>query len=600
MIGRIMEQTKATFTVSPRILDHLGISAYNSIQKCLAELVANSHDADSSTVTVTMPDAITAGAAIKITDNGLGMSAKDLADKFLHIGRSRRDEGERTGDGRLIIGSKGIGKLAGFGVASRIRITTRQGQAQSILAIDKEDLESIEELEKHEFDIATTATEQGPGTTIELLGLHEGLHLPPADVIRRYLFRSLPVGRSFSITVNDIECTPEDIHGEKFDFSENIANVGFVSGFYVVANARQPNPGLAVRVRGRIVQESSLFGLDTRAHGFFTAEKLAGEINAEFLDPETSSGDHHDLIKTSRDGLIEDAGTVKALNDWAAAFVKKTVQGLDKTAAKTRTDSLMKAPEIKKRLDALPPHVRGTASKVVKGIIAKLSTASDEDAKNLIEWVLRYYESNVLKELMNAIATADIKEAEKLGEIINEWGLAQLNNVAGIVETQISIITRLEEMVASDAAFEIELHKLIEGNLWLVKEGLELWSSDKPLKTLLDKEIDKVYKDRENIRPDLVCRSRDGGNAAVILEFKRPREKIVMEHVTQALEYEGIIRANRPSIQFTTYLVGREYHPSVLAIKDKQAQAGLLLWSFEEILQVARARFEEVLVILGR
>lgn len=183
---------------------------------------------------------------------------------------------------------------------------------------------------------------------------------------------------------------------------------------------------------------------------------------------------------------------------------------------------------------------------------------------------------------------------------INEWGLSQLNSVAGIIETQISIISRLEELVSSNKAYEIDLHKLVESNLWLVKEGLELWSSDKPLKTLLDGRVDQLYKDREDTRPDLVCRSRDNGNDAIILGFKRPKEKIRMEHVKQALEYEGLIKQHRPNVRFVTYVVGREYDPVVLAIREKQAQAGLHLWSFEEILQKARARFEHILKILGR
>jgi hypothetical protein len=236
----------------------------------------------------------------------------------------------------------------------------------------------------------------------------------------------------------------------------------------------------------------------------------------------------------------------------------------------------------------------------VRSIIAKLKTASDEDAKNLIEWILRYYESNVLKELMQAIIAADIKEAEKLGALINEWGLAQVNSIVGVIETQIDIIGKLEELVQSDKALEMDLHKLIESNLWLVREGLELWSSDKPLKTLLDGHVDTLYKDKKDIRPDLVCRSRDGGKEAIILEFKRPKEKVVMAHVTQALEYQGLIEAQRPSIRITTFVVGRTYDPSVLSIKERQAQAGLHLWSFNEILQLARARFEKILEILGR
>lgn len=595
-----MSTENAEFRLSPRLLDHLGIAAYNSVRKCLAELTANAYDADATKVMISLPDTIDENAVISLVDNGTGMSKDDLKSKFLYIGRDRRTEGDKTELGRLVIGSKGIGKLAGFGIASRIRLTTRKDGQQSILSIDRSTLESVEELTQHKLDILVSSTEAENGTTIELMQLHDGLHLPSAEVVRRHLYRVMPSPSDFAVFVNTVECTAETVSGERSDFAETIEGIGEVTGFYIVANSRQSNPGLSVRVRGRIVQDPSLFGLDTRAHGFFTAEKIVGEINAEFLDPEQGDDARHDLIKTSRDGFLEDSDVVQKFNEWASAFVKKIVQGVEQGETNKRTEALMGAPEIKKRLEALPAHIRGTASRVVRAIIAKLKTASDEDAKNLIEWILRYYESNVLKELMQAIIAADIKEAEKLGALINEWGLAQVNSIAGVIETQINIIGKLEELTESDKSFEMDLHKLIESNLWLVREGLELWSSDKPLKVLLDGHVDKIYKGREDIRPDLVCRSRDGGKDAVILEFKRPKEKVVMGHVTQALEYQGLIEAQRPNIQITTYVVGRTYDPSVLSIKDKQAQAGLHLWSFNEILQLARARFERILEILGR
>jgi hypothetical protein len=595
-----MTNVKAGFTFSPRILEALGIFAYNSVRKCVAELVANSYDADAHCVRISLPDVIDENATITISDDGVGMSTKDLEDRFLYIGRNRRKEGERTKSKRLVIGSKGIGKLAGFGIASRIRVTTRQNGRQSSITIDRSDLDSVSQLTQHQFEITTTKTKLGNGTTTELLDLHKGLQLTAADAMRRHLRRAMPSIPDFTILVNEVECTAEDIPGERSEFAETILGVGEVKGYYIIAKTRQPKPCLAVRVRGRIVQEPSLFGLDTRAHGFFTSEKIVGEINADFLDPENDVNDEHNLIKTSRDGFLEDSDVVQKFEIWVGDFIRKVIQGVEKGEIKKRTDALMDSPETKSRLDALPPHIRGTASKVVRGIIAKLSTASDQDAGNLIEWILRYYESNVLKELMNAIAAADIHEAKKLAGLINDWGLSQLNSVAGIVETQINIIGRLEELVSSDKTYEIDLHKLVESNLWLVKEGLELWSSDKPLKTLLDGHVAKIYKGREKIRPDLICRSRDEGKDAVILEFKRPSERITMQHVTQALGYEGIIKKHRPNMAFSTYVVGREYDPSVLAIREKQAQAGLQLWSFEEILQKARTRFESILKILGR
>ena len=570
------------------------------MRKCLAELVANAYDADATEVDIIIPDVVDENAIITISDNGFGMSTDDLCTKFLFIGRNRREEGERSSSGRLIIGSKGIGKLAGFGIASRMRLTTRHGGTQSSITIDHGTLESVSALSEHKFDVIVTETENTNGTIVELLDLHESLSLSSADAVRRHLYRTMPSTPGFLMRVNGVECTAEDILGERSHFSEEILGVGRVSGYYIFANARQRVPGLAVRVRGRIVQEPSLFGLDTRAHGFFTAEKIVGEINAEFLDPETPEGEYHDVIKTTRDGFLDDSAIVQQFNAWAAEFVRRMVQGLDQSEAQRRTDALINAPEIRSRLDKLPPHIRGTASKVVRGIIAKLKTASDEDATNLIQWILRYYESNVLKELMNAIASADVGEVEKLGALIQEWGITQVNSIVGIIQTQIKIIMRLEELVASDKAEEIDLHKLIESNLWLVREGLELWSSDKPLKTLLEGHIEELYKAKKDLRPDLVCRSRNDGNDAIILEFKRPKERITMLHVTQALEYEGLIKKHRPNIQFVTYLVGRAYDPSVLAIQTKQAQAGLHLWAYEEILQRARTRFEKILEILGR
>jgi hypothetical protein len=591
---------ETSFKFSPRLLEHFGISAYNSVQKCLSELAANAYDADASVVHINLPDAIDENSIIDIVDNGSGMSSEEIADKFLFIGRNRRVEGERTPKGRLIIGSKGIGKLAGFGIATRIILTSWKDNMQSTIHIDRNTLDDMTALTDQKLTINSNPSEHKEGTKLQLLGLHEDLYLPNFDIIRRHLYKALPCSPDFKVLVNFTECTAEDILGVKSSFDEIIEKVGKVTGFYIIANSRQKQPGLAVRVRGRIVKEPGMFGLDTRSHGFFTAEKIIGEIHAEFLDPEVENGSKRELINTTRDGFLEDSPTVQVFDTWAHDFIKKIIQGVDKSENKKRTDALLERPGIKDRLERLPPHVRGTATKVVRGVMLKLKTASDEEAGELIEWILRYYESNLLRELMSAIISADINEIEKLSGLIQDWGITQVNNVVGIIQTQIEIIIKLEELVVSDKSKEIELHKLIENNLWLVREGLELWSSDKPLKTLLDRKIDQIYKDKQDIRPDLICRSRDGGNLAIIIEFKRPKENVVMDHVTQALEYEGIIKEHRPNINFETFVVGRNYHSSVLAARDKLESASLHLWSFEEILQKTRMRFEKILEILGR
>jgi hypothetical protein len=594
-----MTENDVYIRFSPRILDHLGLSAYNSIQKCVAEIVANSYDADAKEVLVTLPDVIDENAITEIIDDGSGMTRKEVAEKFLFIGRNKREEGQRTESKRLVIGSKGIGKLAGFGIASRIELTTWKDGEQSIITIDRHSIEDIQTLSEYALQILSEPSDHKNGTRIRLFKPNEGVHLPSTEVVRRYLYKHLPKSPDFTVLVNDVECTPEDIPGHRHEFSENIQGVGQVSGFYIVANARQSLPGLAVRVRGRVVKEPTLFGLDTRAHGFFTAEKIIGEVNAEFLDPEIVKADEQDLINTTRDGFLEDSPTVKAFDEWAVGFLKKIIKGIDESETKRRTDALLNYKPIKERLDRMPAHVRSTATKVVRALLAKLKNVAEDEAAELVEWVLRYYESSILRELMRAILAEDVGEAEKLGGLIQQWGLKQINSVVEIIRTQIEIITKLEELIASEKAKEIDLHKLIESNLWLVREGLELWSSDKPLKTVLEGQLDKLYKDKEDIRPDLICRSRNDGNEAVIIEFKRPKVKVVMNHVSQALEYEGLIKKHRPNISFSTYVVGRQYDDSVLAARGKLESASLFLWSFHEILQQARIRFERILEILG-
>ncbi len=377
---------------------------------------------------------------------------------------------------------------------------------------------------------------------VRLARLSKDLQLPASDVIRRHLHKALPQLPDFRVFVNEVECTAEDVTGERHAFAQDIAGVGNVGGFYIVSNSRQSSPGLSIRVRGRLVTEPSLFGLDTRAHGFFTAEKIVGEINADFLDPEGSAGHIHGLINTSRDGFLEDSPIVQGLIRWAQDFLKEVIQGVDANEQKKRTNELLDRPGIRERLDRMPAHVRSLARKVVESVVPKLRNVADEEAENLIEWILRYYESNVLRELMKVILAADINETEKLAGLLQDWGLKQVTSVVEIIKEQIEIIGKLEELVRSNKSKEIELHTLIEKNLWLVREGLELWSSDKPLKTVLADHINQIYKAKQDLRPDLVCKSRDQGNELSLLNSSGPKRKLSWTMLPRRWSMRGLLR----------------------------------------------------------
>jgi hypothetical protein len=324
---------------------------------------------------------------------------------------------------------------------------------------------------------------------------------------------------------------------------------------------------------------------------------IVGEINADFLDPD--DGDGLSLINTSRDGFLEDSPIVKELYGWARDFIDRVLAGVSKAEARRRSNTILENEGVKQRLESLPAHIRGTVSLVIAQIVTKLKNEEEQEVLELVDWILRSYQSNVLRELMRAILSADASDTETLGALVGEWGLKQVSSVVETIRDQVEIIRKLETLMFDNSSLEADIHRLVEKNLWLIKEGLELWSSDQPLKALLDRHVDNLYKGRENIRPDLVCRSRDD-DKAIVIEFKRVSERIVMEHVTQALEYAGLIAKHRPNLTIETYVIGREYDPSVLAVKDRLEASGLHLWGIQEVLQRARLRFEKILQILGR
>ena len=96
---------------------------YGGPVPAVAELIANAWDADADRVEVAIPsDPKTSKAEIVVRDFGAGMSFEEIDEFYLSLGYERRTRGERTGKGRLVMGRKGIGKLAGFGIAEHIII----------------------------------------------------------------------------------------------------------------------------------------------------------------------------------------------------------------------------------------------------------------------------------------------------------------------------------------------------------------------------------------------------------------------------------------------------------------------------------------------
>jgi HSP90 family molecular chaperone len=121
----------------PRTIEHLGIQMYSTLPPVLAELVSNAYDAEANNVKIHLFD--DGEKKIIVEDDGHGMSFQEINSKFLLIGRNRRVAGEsqKSENGkRFVIGKKGLGKLAFFGIAEHIRVETIKNFKRSIFEMD--------------------------------------------------------------------------------------------------------------------------------------------------------------------------------------------------------------------------------------------------------------------------------------------------------------------------------------------------------------------------------------------------------------------------------------------------------------------------------
>lgn len=102
-----------------RFIDLLGHQMYGGPVPAVVELVANAWDADSEKVEITIPDdPKDPNSAIVVKHYGSGMDFDELNDKYLKLGyEKRKSVGDKTLNGRPVMGRKGIGKLACFGIA---------------------------------------------------------------------------------------------------------------------------------------------------------------------------------------------------------------------------------------------------------------------------------------------------------------------------------------------------------------------------------------------------------------------------------------------------------------------------------------------------
>ena len=194
------EQKHYPIEIDPAILELLGPSLYTNIYYVLAELIANSWDADASNVWIDASD-----KSISVEDDGKGMSyASKEINQYLAVAKGTRQSDEQAVTKtfkRPRMGRKGIGKLAALAVSNDVQVKTISNHEKSGFTLSRV-IPPNKQLNPIDENNITLNHGQENGTLIEMLNPEYQLPKQTAT-IKRNLIKFFPqVNDKFQIHVS--------------------------------------------------------------------------------------------------------------------------------------------------------------------------------------------------------------------------------------------------------------------------------------------------------------------------------------------------------------------------------------------------------------
>jgi hypothetical protein len=448
-----MEERKLQIKFAGRLIDLLGQQMYGGAVPAVAELVANAWDADAGKVEITIPsDVKQEGAEIIVRDYGTGMSFEELNQFYLHVGYERRKRGETTQKGRRVMGRKGIGKLAGFGIAEKIIVTSIQNKHLVELELNYTELRELETTSNFEFPpLRDTITDEPDGViiTFKQLKLQRSIN---ADSFRTSMARRFALGsESMEILVNKIQITKEDLtleyrYPESGWQTEDVDGFGKIEYWFGFLNSTIQDSelrGVSVFARDRVAQFTPfVFNLTGGINGQVALEYLTGQVKADILDDET------DYIATDRQTVNWQFGKAPALEEWGKVKIKELCADWKRKHEQRNVERFQhKLGDFFQRIDNLSSiqEKKDLTSALTK--VASLERITEDDFKIIANSMVSGVERESVKKVIQKINTTSDEALPELFDAIREWDIISAVSTAEIVFGRIQIIEQFKKHI---------------------------------------------------------------------------------------------------------------------------------------------------------
>ncbi|MHB9150706.1 MAG: ATP-binding protein [Thermoleophilia bacterium] len=632
-----MTDKKLHLSFHGRIIDHLGIQMYQSPVAAIAEMISNAWDADAESVAIRLPEDLDDGAVITVADNGMGMTFEDCEGRYLTVGVCRREGGnERTvGKGRQVLGRKGIGKFAGFGIAERIVIDTTSGETgeHTRFALDINELRqggyvdpNGREIGVLEYDPPDSARIAMHGTVVTLEGLTIARR-PSSEPFARSMARRFLLAQraaDFEVSVNDdplptgldlqrVEYSfPRDYEeGERpsglviaDDWGEEVLSSGDRIRWQILFYEEPINDddfrGISVFARGKLAQRPFFFNLSGGLSGQHGQQYMSGQIEADYIEDLPK-----DLIATERQRVNWEDPSTQPLETWGQDRVRALLgTWRDRRGEARRRQIEDKLATFSGRLSVLPPSEQRTVKRAL-GKLGGIPALSDEQFEEIGEAVLLAWEQGRLRGLIDDLAEAeDLSESALLNILVEAQVLTALN-AAEAIKTKIDTVHGLRERIQR-RELETAVRDYIARNPWLISPKWETFSVERGISGLLEDAAEVAQLDG----PDWVGRvdlALSAGEQLLVLEFMRPGLRVDWDHIQRFERYVRTVRTRLRALtgqrlrKVSGYIVADVLSRSPEMIEKIEALASedMFALDWEALFEEAMATWREFLDILA-
>lgn len=517
--------------ISRLTVDKLGVKLYDKASAVVAELVANSYDADAEAVTIRVPigtqlaakapdgSAIDEGYVIEVVDDGHGMTPQEAIEHFLRVGRDRRAQQGQGAHSRAkkrpVMGRKGIGKLAPFGICKRIEVISAGGPRTEHGFLTAHFVLNFDEIVRDEDTPVPLAagSEDGTyrpssGTTVRLTQFLPK-RVPDWETFHRQLSRRFGLrGDDFSVTIADTRAgsshAPKKVEpfkvptmaGTEFVLNTRPVTLGDgtelpVTGWIGLAKEAYKDEemaGIRIYARGKIVATTRDFEQPAGFTGEFTIRSyVVGEVHAEWLDRD----DGEDLVRTDRQSILWDSDLGMALRDWGKELIRE-VGNKSKEPRRARVEHLfLEASKIEERAKERysDPEIVDAAVGLAKQIGRFASEDELEDptyVRGLADVVLSVAPHKALIEALQEFSSAASGESitlEHVADLFSKTRIAELASYSQIAAERVQAIKELEKRTTEREKDESVLQRIIASAPWLVQPSFTLITQNQSLKT---------------------------------------------------------------------------------------------------------------------